>query len=92
VNGSTTVTNVYNPNNLNQLQQSTAGGQTLKYWYDSLGRQQCVTDANGSQANCNPSENSTASTDLVSDNRYDYSRRFIRTGGDSAGGVEEGLS
>jgi YD repeat-containing protein len=71
-NGSTT-TNTYSGN---QLQQAVTGSQTLKYWYDDLGRQQCVTDGNGSQANCNPSENATASTDLVSDYRYDYLDRL----------------
>jgi RHS repeat-associated protein len=60
----------------NQLQQSVTGSQTLKYWYDDLGRQQCVTDANGSRANCNPSEQATASTDLLTDYRYDYLDRL----------------
>jgi len=74
--GTTTVSNTYDPNNLNQLQQSVSGGLTLKYWYDSLGRQQCVTDAGGSQANCNPSQNTTASSDLLQDYTYDYLDRL----------------
>jgi RHS repeat-associated protein len=68
-----TTTNTYSGN---QLQQSVTGGQTLKYWYDDLGRQQCVTTLGGSQADCNPSENTTASTNLVNDNRYDYLDRL----------------
>lgn len=60
----------------NQLQQSVTGGQTLKFWYDDLGRQQCVTDINGSRANCNPSDQVPASSDLLSDYKYDYLDRL----------------
>jgi RHS repeat-associated protein len=74
--GTTTINNFYDPNNVNHLQKSVNGTQTLLYWYDDLGRQQCVTDANGSQANCGPSDNTPASTDLISDNRYDYLDRL----------------
>jgi RHS repeat-associated protein len=73
LNGTTTVTNTYSGN---QLQKSVNGGQTFLYWYDDLGRQQCVTDAGGARADCNPSENTTASSDLVSDYRYDYLDRL----------------
>jgi RHS repeat-associated protein len=71
--GGTTTTNTYSGN---QLQQSVTGGQTLKYFYDDLGRQQCVTDGAGSQTDCNPSDNTSASTDLVTDYRYDYLDRL----------------
>src|SRR5262249_6502751 len=37
VSGTTTVSNTFDPNNLNQLQQSTTTGRpTLLYWYDNL--------------------------------------------------------
>jgi RHS repeat-associated protein len=71
-NGSTTI-NHYNGN---QLTQSVTGTQTLNYFYDDLGRQQCVTDGTGHQTDCNPSENNTAPADLISDNRYDYLDRL----------------
>jgi RHS repeat-associated protein len=74
--GTTTVNNTYDPNDVNHLQKSVTPSGTFLYWYDDLGRQQCVTDANGSQANCGPSENTTASTDLLSDDRYDYLDRL----------------
>jgi RHS repeat-associated protein len=77
-NGTTTTTtsNTYDPNNLVQLQKSVSGSQTFLYWYDSLGRQQCVTDSGGSQANCNPSEGVSASKDLLQDYKYDYLDRL----------------
>jgi YD repeat-containing protein len=77
-NGTTTTTtsNTYDPNNLVQLQKSVSGSQTFLYWYDSLGRQQCVTDSGGSQANCNPSEYTPGSKDLLQDYKYDYLDRL----------------
>ena len=75
--GTSTVNNFYDPNNLNQLQKSTTlGGPTLLYWYDSLGRQQCVTDATGSRGDCNPSENTPANKPRLQDYKYDYLDRL----------------
>jgi RHS repeat-associated protein len=77
VSGTTTVSNTYDPNNLVQLQKSTtSGGPTLLYWYDDLGRQQCVTDTTGSRADCNPSENASGNKPLLQDYKYDYLDRL----------------
>jgi RHS repeat-associated protein len=73
------ITNVYNPNNLNQLQSVTSGGQKLNYFYDNLGRQICVTDATQTDSSsCHPSDSAPASslTHLVNDNQYDYLDRL----------------
>jgi len=82
-NGTTTVSNTYDPNNLNQLQQSKqtlpSGSQTiLLYWYDPLGRQKCVTDTSVTQPTgiCNPSKGVSASPHLLQDYVYDYLDRL----------------
>src|SRR5262249_5659277 len=77
VSGTTTVSNFYNPNNVNQLQKSVKGGQSFLYWYDDLGRQECVTDTTVTQPTiCNPSEQVPASPHLLQDYKYDYLDRL----------------
>ena len=62
-----------------QLTEQTSGGATGKYWYDALGNLDCVTTATGSQADCSPSDGTTASANLVADNAYDYLNRLTGT-------------
>jgi RHS repeat-associated protein len=71
VNGATTKTYAYQGS---QLQQVTAGGQTSKYWYDSLGRQHCVTTSAGSAADCGSGP--TGTSNLIADYEYDYLDRL----------------
>jgi RHS repeat-associated protein len=60
----------------NQLKQASIGGAApIKYWYDSLGNLDCITTNAGTQANCSPSDNGTA-TNLLSDYSYDYLNRL----------------
>jgi YD repeat-containing protein len=59
-----------------QLTEQTTGGATGKYWYDTLGNLDCVTTAAGSQADCSPSDGTTASANLVADQAYDYLNRL----------------
>jgi RHS repeat-associated protein len=80
VNGSTTVTNVYQGA---QLQSVTAGGQTRKYWYDDLGRLHCVTTSAGSAADCGSGATGTAN--LLTDYEYDYLDRLSTYQAYSAG-------
>ncbi len=55
----------------NQLTSTTSAGVTSKYWYDNLGRLDCVTTSTGTAANCSPSDGGTASSTLLADYQYD---------------------
>jgi RHS repeat-associated protein len=57
----------------NQLTDITAGGATVKYWYDDQGNQDCITTATGSQANCNTP---TPTAAVLADYTYDYLNRL----------------
>jgi len=48
-----------------QLTEQTTNGATGRYWYDPLGNLDCVTTTAGSQADCSPSDGTTASASLV---------------------------
>ena len=53
-----------------------AGGRTLDYQYDELGRLWCVTTTAGSIDDCGPSIGATPSPRLVQDYEYDYLDRL----------------
>jgi RHS repeat-associated protein len=73
VKNGTTTTRRYTAN---QLTQVTVGATTGKYWYDGAGNLDCLTLAAGTQANCSPSDDSPASTNLITDYNYDYLNRL----------------
>jgi YD repeat-containing protein len=73
VEGGVTTTRTYTGQ---QLTQATSNGTTGKYWYDPLGNLDCVTTTAGTQADCSPSDATTASANLVADNAYDYLNRL----------------
>jgi RHS repeat-associated protein len=63
----------------NRLETTTAGGATAKYWYDTLGRLDCITTSSGTPTDCSPS--AQVSPNLVTDYAYDYLDRLesVRT-------------
>jgi RHS repeat-associated protein len=66
-----------------QLTDISSGGATIKYWYDNLGNQDCVTASAGSQADCNSS--GSPSANLVADYTVDYLSRITSIQQYSAG-------
>ena len=51
---------------------------TNKYWYDALGRQQCVTTSAATDSSiCSVASGQSASANLVSNYQYDYQDRLI---------------
>lgn len=69
-----------------QLKEATAGGATVKYWYDRLGNLDCVTTAAGTQGDCSPSDGG-APANLVTDYSYDYLNRVSAVRSYSGGGT-----
>jgi RHS repeat-associated protein len=61
----------------NQLATMATGGVTYQYWYDALGREQCVTTGASSSSICSVAAGQTASTSLVAAYEYDYQDRLI---------------
>ncbi len=84
VNGTTTKTYTYTGN---QLQQTTAGGATAKYWYDDAGRLDCVTTSAGSSADCTPPQ--TPASTLLADYSYDYLDRLATYRAYTAGNLTD---
>ncbi|TME54491.1 MAG: RHS repeat protein [Chloroflexi bacterium] len=60
----------------NELQTTTQGGATSKYWYTPDANLDCVTTASGSQADCSPSQGVTPSANLQQDYAYDALNRL----------------
>jgi YD repeat-containing protein len=61
-----------NNGNSDQIATLTAGGRTLDYQYDDLGRLWCITTTAGSINDCGPSSGAAPSPSLVQDYEYDY--------------------
>jgi RHS repeat-associated protein len=55
----------------NQLQTVTDDGTTTKYWYDALGRLDCITTLAGSADICRASDSTSPPAALVADYNYD---------------------
>ncbi|MDQ1699252.1 MAG: hypothetical protein QOG34_1115, partial [Frankiaceae bacterium] len=76
--------------NGNQLATVGAGGTTIDYWYDTLGRNTCVTTVAGSAASCNSGATGTsADPAVVTANSYDYLDRLVSAKSYSAGSLTD---
>ena len=58
----------------NRLEAQTVNGFQTKYWYDDLGRLDCITTTAGNAADCSPA--ATVPAGLVTDYAYDYLDRL----------------
>jgi RHS repeat-associated protein len=59
-----------------QLQSSTLGTSTQKYFYDPLGNVDCVTTLTGAASDCAVATGQTPSGNLLADYSYDYLNRL----------------